>query len=132
MFFEGYKFCEWTRKGSSRKIFSQMYISVFSSVCNLCHNRVSANVCKTNFVEVPKIHKICKICSSQKRRPMVVRALWSSKTHMTFSSTFGEAKAPSHMNKTNTAVIKVTAGTSSSARQFGKASLSFKRAGGIN
>ena len=49
-----------------------------------------------------------------------------------FSSTFGEAKAPSHMNRTNTAVAKVTAGTSSPARQYGKVSLSFKRAGEMN
>ena len=26
---------------------------------------------ETNFVEVQKIHKICKICRPQKRRPMV-------------------------------------------------------------
>ena len=36
--FEGYKFHEWTKKGSWRKLFSQIYIGVFSSVCNQYHN----------------------------------------------------------------------------------------------
>ena len=30
-------------EGSLRKLFSRIYIGVFSSICNLCHNRISAN-----------------------------------------------------------------------------------------
>ena len=41
---------------------------VFSSICNLCHNRISANFCWNKFRGSPKI---CKICSLQKRHPMV-------------------------------------------------------------
>ena len=44
---------------NSRKTFSQIYIGVFSSVRNPCHNRIFANFGETNFVEVPKIHEIC-------------------------------------------------------------------------
>ena len=42
-FFEGYKFCEWTKKGSLRKLFSRIYIGVSSSFCNPCHDRIFTN-----------------------------------------------------------------------------------------
>ena len=42
-FLEGYKFREWPNKASSRKLFSRIYIGVFSSVCNPCHDRISAS-----------------------------------------------------------------------------------------
>ena len=57
--------------GNSRKLFSRIYIGVFSSVCDPCHDRISANFSETNFVEVPNIHEICEICSPQERCPIV-------------------------------------------------------------
>ena len=71
-FFKGYKFCKWTLKGNLRKLFSWIYIGIFSSLCNPCHNIIISLIfSETNFVEVPKIHEICEFCNPQKRRPTV-------------------------------------------------------------
>ena len=69
-FFEGYKFCEWNKKGSLRKIFSRIYIASLQSAI---HVMIEFPLIfgEKMFVEVPKIHEIRKICSSQKRNPMV-------------------------------------------------------------
>ena len=68
-FFEGYKFLKWTKKGNLRKPFSWIYIGAFSSVCNPCHDRIPQIFGETNFVEVPKIHKIC---STQTKVPYCI------------------------------------------------------------
>ena len=68
-FFKGYKFHEWTKKGSLGKLFSWINIGVFSSVCNLCHDRISANFRRNKFCGSAKIHEIRKICSPWKKAP---------------------------------------------------------------
>ena len=57
----------WMR--SSRKLFSQIYICVFSSVRNPCHDRIFKNFWWNKFHRSYKIYKIHEICSPQKKAP---------------------------------------------------------------
>ena len=66
-FFEGYKFCEWSKKGSLWKLFSQTTLAeLFTIHVNLHTMEYLLIFGETNFVEVPKIHKIHKLYGPQK------------------------------------------------------------------
>ena len=64
--FWGLQFCKWLK----RKLFSPIYISVFFSVCNLCHDRIFANFQWPQFHRSPQIHSR-KFVALEKRYPMV-------------------------------------------------------------
>ena len=68
LYFEGYKFCECTK----RKYFHES--TLVSSLQFAIHVTIEFLLIfgETNFVEVPKIHEICEICSPQKRCPKVL------------------------------------------------------------
>ena len=61
-FFEGYKFCEWTKRESSRKQFSRIYISLHSAI----HVTIGFQLIfsETNFVEVRKSTITKGLCDS--------------------------------------------------------------------
>ena len=69
-FFEGYKFCKWTKKESLRKNFQESYISLQSAI----HVMIGFSIifCETNFVEVRKSMKSAKL-QPLKRHPTVVQ-----------------------------------------------------------
>ena len=57
--FEGYKFREWSKKGSSWNYFHEMTLVVLFTIhANLHAMNFPLIFGETNFTEVPKIHKI--------------------------------------------------------------------------
>ena len=67
-FFEGYKFREWEVRGNHFHK-STLVSSLQSAICVTIEFLLIFG--ETNFMQVPKIHKIHEICSPQKRRPTV-------------------------------------------------------------
>ena len=68
-FFEGYKFCEWTKKEVRGNYFHKS--TLVSSLQSTIHVMIEFPLIfsKTYFVEVPKIHKNC---SPQEKAPYII------------------------------------------------------------
>ena len=70
-FFEGYKFCEWSKNRKVEEtIFTNLRWCLLFSLQYVCVTiEFSLIFGEINFMKISKIHKICKICSPWKKVP---------------------------------------------------------------